>query len=154
MADALRVVECESIGDARAPIVPDDIEAIETKRSHHLDQVERHRALGIGQVLGVGGRLAAGAITAQVGRDDREALGEARRDLVPHHMSLRIAVNEEQRRAVAALHESDLRPRGLDTLVGETVEHGNTSGAWPRGRGSLSRVVLPSEAYKTKMITR
>ena len=60
-------------------------------------------------MLGVDGRLVAGAITAQVGRDDREALGEARRDLVPHHMSLRIAVNEEQRRAVAALLESDLR---------------------------------------------
>jgi hypothetical protein len=49
VADAIRVVERESIGDARAPIVPDDIEAIETKHSHHLDQIESHRALGIGR---------------------------------------------------------------------------------------------------------
>jgi len=110
--------------------VPDDIEAIETKPSHHLDQIERHRALRIGQVPGVGGRLTAGAITAQVGRDDREALGEARRDLVPHHMTQRIAVNEEQRRAVAALLESDLRTRGLDALVREAFEHPRLAGPY------------------------
>ena len=55
------------------------------------------------------------------------------------HMTLRIAVNEEQRRAVAALLESDLRTRGLDALVGEAFEHGNTSDRFDRPSLPISK---------------
>lgn len=70
-----------------------------------------------------------------------KALGEARRDLVPHHMNLRIAVNEEQRRAVAALLESDARTRGLDALVGEAVERGNTSDRFDHPPLPISKLI-------------
>ena len=53
-------------------------------------------------MVGVARRLRAVAVAAQVGGDDREALGEPRRDLVPHDVGLRVAVQEQQRRAGAA----------------------------------------------------
>jgi hypothetical protein len=55
------------------------------------------------------GRLRAVSVAAQVGGDDGEALGEPRRDLVPHEVRLRVAVKEQQRRAGAAADEVDLR---------------------------------------------
>ena len=44
------------------------------------------------------------AVAGQVDRDDREPLGQPRRDRVPHQVGLREPVHEQQRRAVAADH--------------------------------------------------
>ena len=54
---ALRMVEREAIGNAPAAIVPDDVEAIEAERAHHLNHVERHRALGVRKMIGIVGGL-------------------------------------------------------------------------------------------------
>ena len=103
--------------DAAAAIVADDREAIEAVVLHDLDHVERHRALRVvGVVLAVG-RLAAVAVAAQVRHDDGVILRELRRDDVPRHVRLRRAVDEQQRRTVAAAHDVDRRARGLHLLV-------------------------------------
>ena len=112
------------MADPAAAVVAGEHEALVAERRHDLDHVLRHRALGVGGVLRVGGRLAAVAVAAQVGADDGEALGQRRRHAVPHGVGLRIAVQEQERRPRAA----DPRPdRGLarcDVAHLETVEHG------------------------------
>ncbi len=62
--------------DAAAAVLADDGEALEAEVPHHLDLVLRHRALRIVRVVGQPLRLAAVAVAAQVGGDDRELLGE------------------------------------------------------------------------------
>ena len=57
----------------------------------------------VGTALG----LAAVAVAAQVGADDGEVSGQAGRDLVPHGMGLRIAVEQQQGRTAAALDQVD-----------------------------------------------
>ena len=82
----------------------------------------------------VGGRLAAVAVAAQVGRYHRVVRGKRRRHLVPHHVGLRVAVEQEERRAPAAFHQIDGGGRGLDPGLGEAVEH-----AWLVHRGWVAR---------------
>ena len=61
-----------------------------------------------------GGRLGAIAIAAQVGRDDGELGGQARSELAPHQMGLRVAVQQQQRRPATACHQVDAGTRCLD----------------------------------------
>ena len=83
----------------RAAVVADDRKALEAERAHHLDLILRHRALRVVRVVLAVRRLAAVAVAAQIGHHHGKALGEARRNLVPLDMRLRVAVDEEQRRA-------------------------------------------------------
>ena len=95
----IRVVEREAIGDAAAPIVPSDMEPLEAERSHRHDHVFGHHALGIGGVIGTGGRAAASSVAAQIGADHREVLREQGRHRLPHPMRFRKAVQEKQARS-------------------------------------------------------
>src|SRR5271166_5893231 len=78
-------------------------------------------------MLGIGGRLAAVAVATQVGNHQRELLRETRRDLMPYNVILRISMDEQHRRAAAALHQVDFRARSFDALLGESFEHRWTS---------------------------
>ena len=88
--------------DAAAAIVADHGEAVEAQGRHQLDLVLGHGALAVVDVALAAGRLVRVAIAAQIGRDDGEALGEDGGNLVPGGMGLRVAVQQEQRRAAAA----------------------------------------------------
>ena len=68
-----RVVQRQPVGNPRAAVVGADGEALEAQRAHQAECVERHRALAVGGVVGVGWHAFGVAITAQVGGDDREA---------------------------------------------------------------------------------
>ncbi len=143
-AHAVRMVERHPICDPAATVMARNVEPIKAEGRHRFDEVERHRALGIRQVLVVGRRFAARAIAAQVGRHHGEALRKARRDLVPDRVCLWIAVDEQQRRSAAALDEGDLRARSSNPLACEAFEHrfftfpcGSVVAAPGPGRGGL-----------------
>src|SRR3546814_9462638 len=88
---------------------------------HDRGVVLAHRPERIaGMVLAAVG-LGAVAVAAKIGRDDGEAPGERRGDLVPADMRQRIAVEEEERRSVAADRDVDLGPLRRDPLGPETV---------------------------------
>ena len=87
------------------------------------DLVLRHGALRIGRVVGRRCRLRTVAVAAQVRADDRVGFGKLRRDPVPHHVRLRMAVKQEERRAAAAMPKVDRRTGCLDAGRGEIFEH-------------------------------
>ena len=88
-----------------APVVATQEERIEPQVLHGVHQILRHRPLGVVEVLRVALRLAAVAVAAQVGAHNRKVLGQPVRDLVPHGVGLRVAVQQQQRRPVAAPDE-------------------------------------------------
>src|SRR5712671_1197579 len=112
-----------------AAIMPGDEELAIAKLLHDLDLVLRHRAERIVDVVwaGIVGADAV-AIAAEIGGDDVEMLGEPVRDLVPGDVGHRVAVQQQQGRAVAAMTQMNARPAklrggGLDLRSGETLEH-------------------------------
>jgi len=113
---ARRMVEREPVRDARAAVVAGDEEALVPEARHELDHVARHRALRVGAVLRGGRRLERPAIAAQVRADDAVAARERRCDLVPHRVRLRVAVQEKERRALAAAAQAQPPRRHLDRL--------------------------------------
>ena len=103
------MIERHAVRDAPAAIVADDRKPVEAEMLHHFDLVERHRALRVvGMILAVR-RLAAVAVAAQVRRDDRVLLREFRRDEPPRDVRLRRAVQQQQRRTLAADDAVDRR---------------------------------------------
>ena len=123
LLDALRVVERQAVGDPGAAVVADHGEALEAERGHDLHLVLGHRSLGIVLVPHAAVRLAGLAVAAQVRKHDREALGQAGRDLVPHDVGLRIAVQQEQGGTAAGPAQEDLGARGSDPLRVKAVQH-------------------------------
>jgi hypothetical protein len=106
--------------------VPGNAEAVEAERSHRLRLVLRQGALRIGGVVRGRGRLRAVAVAAQIGDDEGELLGQARRHLAPHDLGFGIAVQQQQRRPTAADHQVDLGAGGLHPPLleaGEEIGH-------------------------------
>ncbi len=64
-------------------------------------------------VVGIG-RLRAVAVAAEVGGDDGEVTRKPCGDLMPHHVRLRIAVQEKQRRPGATVPKADFCVAGVD----------------------------------------
>ena len=135
--DLLRMVEAHAVQHARAAVVAGGVEALEAERRHHLDLVLRHRAERIVDVLRTARRLLGIAVAAQVGRHHRELGREPRRDLLPRQMIERIAVHQQQRRALAAGHGDDAGAGCLDLAALEAVEHGHSRIACPHASAVL-----------------
>ena len=74
-------------------------------------------------MLIVARRLGAVAVATQVGGDDSVVLSERGRDLVPHDVGLRIAVQQQQRRAVALDYQVDGNTVDRDAFGLETLKH-------------------------------
>jgi hypothetical protein len=104
-------------------IVPGDEEAVEAEMIHHRDLIPRHRPLRVRRVIGGRRRLAAVAVAGEVGGDDGELLGEAWGDGVPHHVRLRVAVEQQEWRAAAAVPHANRRRFGFDHRQIEPFEH-------------------------------
>src|SRR6516225_826976 len=118
------VVEAHACGGAGAAVVSGDKELAVAELVHDLDLVLRHRPERIIDVVFAGVIWAdAVAITAQIGCDDMKTLGQAWGDLVPGDMGQRDAVQQPQRRAVAAVPQMDSCAAGLDFRAGEALEH-------------------------------
>ena len=124
------VVEAHARDGAGAAIMPGGEELAIAELLHHLHLVLRHRAERVVDAVraGIVGADAV-AIAAQIGGDDMEMLGEPVGDLVPGDMRHRVAVQQQQRRPVAAVAQMDTRPAeagggGLDIGCREALEHG------------------------------
>jgi hypothetical protein len=115
------MIEAHAVRHARAAVMPGDVKLVEAERRHHLDLVLRHRAERIARVIRHARRLLRVAIAAQVARHHRELLREARREFMPGQMRERVAVQQQQRRPLAAMRRHDARARGLDLGLGESV---------------------------------
>ena len=116
---AIRVIERKPIADARAPVVAEDMCAGQIERIHQTDDIQRHLAFGIGAVFGIVRGNVAFAVTAQIGDDDVELLGQRRGDLGPAHVVLRISVKQDQPRALACLMNGQAGAIGGDHRTGE-----------------------------------
>ena len=120
----------QAMRDAAAPIVADDMEAEIAERRHHFGHVEGHGALRIVGVPRHAARLRRIAVAAQVGAHHGVVARELRRDLVPHGVRLRITMQHQDRRAVAADLEIDHRAARAQATRLESREeraHGLTS---------------------------
>src|SRR5262249_31459086 len=82
-------------------------------------------ANGMAAVVSPARRLFGIAVAAQVGGDDGEILRQPWRNLMPGHVRERIAVHEQHRRAVAAVHGHDARAAGPGLRAGGAFEHTN-----------------------------
>ena len=92
---ATRCVSLEAEDRPAAAVLADDRETLEAEVLHDVDLVLRQRALRIIRVVGQARRLAAVAVAAQIRRDDREFLGEARRDVAPRVERERCTVQQQ-----------------------------------------------------------
>jgi hypothetical protein len=95
--DAFGVIECHSVGDASAAVVSGDGELVVAECLHHLDEIVADLPLGIGGVVVRHWRAEGGAITGEVCDDHGVLVGEGVNDRVPHHMALRVSVQEQNR---------------------------------------------------------
>src|SRR5207247_7770162 len=86
--------------------------------------------------------LTAVAIAAQIGGDDVESLRELRRNLVPKHMRLRVAVHQQDGRTATAGYGVDGCARGLNIQRLETRKQ--------RIRGCLGRCRNMGGRYRSR----
>ena len=119
-ADAITVVTRQAVRHAATPVMSGNHEAVMAEPAHQSGHIGCHGAFGVGGVGGIACRMAAVAIAAKVGRNNGISFGKRRGDLVPHHVCLRKAVEQQQRRAVACNAVADA---GLVTVMGLETEH-------------------------------
>ena len=74
-------------------------------------------------MIGHAGRFGGRAIAPQIRGHDRKALGQRRRNLVPKGVSLGIAVQEQKRGTLTALHTVNPRTVPIDLERREIIEH-------------------------------
>jgi hypothetical protein len=117
--DGLGVVEGQTVADQRPVVMADDGEPVVAQRGHQLAHVGGHDPLGVALVARVAGRLVTVAVAAQVGADHGEPLGQRWRNRVPGDMGLRVAVQQDHRRAVAGHGGLQHHLSRLDTPAGE-----------------------------------
>ncbi len=119
------MVQGQALTDADPAVVADQVERVEAQLGHDLDLVLRGGALAIdAQVPCGGGRFAAVAIAAQIGRHHGVVPGQPGGHLVPLDVGLGIPVEQQQGRSTAAVHQVDGRAVRLDPGFCEAFEHG------------------------------
>ncbi len=126
LEDALGKVQREAVPDARAAVVARDHEFPESQVLHDVHLVLPHAPESVVRVIGPALRLGTVAVAAQVGGDHREVLRQPRRDEMPGDVRQRIAVQQQQRRPLAADAAGDfyLGVRGLNFDLPESLVHG------------------------------
>lgn len=112
----------------RATVVCADEELVEAERAHQLDLILRHHPFGIIGMIRQTGRFGAVAVAAQVSRDHVLVLCQRRRDVMPDHMGLRMAMQQQHGAPlpVAAMHGVD---RVRLTAKSSVVKPGKNMGA-------------------------
>jgi hypothetical protein len=125
--DAVGVIRCQGVADQHARVDADHGEPLVAEHVHQLREVVRERA-GVVGVLGLVGEPDA----ALVDGDDLEVAGQRRHDEAPVVPAARPAVNEQQRRAVAADDGVQPHVAGVDDPAAEGL--GEPSREVRRGR--------------------
>jgi hypothetical protein len=122
--DCLGVLHRHAERHVAAAVVAGDGEALVAERAHQLQPVARHRPLRVRLVVGCRRRLRRLPVPAQVGADDGEAGRQQRRHAVPGDVRARVAVEQQQRRAGAAVAHAQHRLPDVGALEREAFEHG------------------------------
>ena len=121
----------------RAAVVAGEKEALITERRHDLEHVAAHGAEAEVDILRAGLGQRAVAVAAQVRQDDVIVLRKLRRDLVPADVILRIAVQQQQRRAGAAVAQADGGAAGAHVEMLEARKQRRDVGTAPAHRIAL-----------------
>src|SRR5882724_7411134 len=118
------MVEAHAGGGAGASVMPGDKEFAIAERLHNLDLVLCHRPERIVDVVfaAIVGADAV-AVAAQIRRNDMKTLGQTVGDLVPRDMRQRVAVQQQQRRAVTAVPQMDAGTARGDLRPSKAFEH-------------------------------
>ena len=103
------MIERQSMRCPRAPVVAGQKEPLVAERRHDLDLILGHDAERVVDMVGatIGGADAV-AVTAQVRRDNVESLRQTTGDPVPRGVCERVAVQQQERRALAAMPQEDV----------------------------------------------
>ncbi len=117
---APRMIERKSVGDAPATVVTRQREMHMAELFHDLDHHLRHGALGERRVVLVGLRHVGPAIAGQIRDHESEPVRQHRRDAMPHHMGLRITMQQQQRRPLAADTRKDASATRADPFGSKT----------------------------------
>ena len=147
--DAVRVIRGQRVADREAGVVAGDGEPLVAERVHQRDQVGGERA-GVVAVRGLVGQ----ADTALVDRDDLEVPGQRRHHQAPGVPGLGPAVDQQERRTLAADDGVQPQVAGVDVAARERVgEPGREvrragDGSGPCGGGGRVHVDLLSEALR------
>jgi len=100
------MVQSQTVGDSPSAIVADQREGRKAELDHQVDQLLRHRALRIRNVIIGGAGDTAAPVGSQIYTDHRVVLGEHGREEPPHQTRPRKAVDHENGRpAAVAPHE-------------------------------------------------
>src|SRR5690242_101732 len=110
------MVESQPMGNPSTTIMSNHGELAEPELRHHVDLVLSHHSLRVRDVVFTFGRLAAISVPAKIRNDESEIVGKLRRNLVPHDMSLGIAVEQQQWRPLASYHHVDRYVLEIDFL--------------------------------------
>jgi hypothetical protein len=103
-ADAIRMVECQSMRRACAPVMTRKKKPVMAKCCHDIDLILSHDAKRIIDMVyaSIGGANAV-AVTAKIGHYDVESPRQMTSDLVPGGMSERVAVQQQEWWTFAAM---------------------------------------------------
>lgn len=123
--DHLGPVQAHTLCDPDTAVVANDREGLEAKVPHERDLISGHGALGVRGVIELRRWPGRVAVPTQVGKDDRVPVSQFRRHPVPHHMTLRVAVQQQNRRPVAAHGGVDARLVDVDVRAFKALELGS-----------------------------
>ena len=117
------MIERQSMRRPRAAVVTGQKEPVVAERCHDLDLILGHDAERVVDVVGatIGGADAI-AVAAKVGRNDAESLRQATGDLVPRGVCERVAVQQQEWRALAAMPQEDVGTARTNPSRLEAVE--------------------------------
>ena len=96
--DARRMVQRQPVRHAPAPVMAANAKLGHAQRIHHRHRVLRQVALAVVAVVAQAGLFGRIAIAPQIRHDQKEMRRQQTRYALPHHMTLRKAVQEQQRR--------------------------------------------------------
>ena len=153
--DPVAVIGGDRVADGEARVVPDEGEAVVAERVHHRDELAGERA----RVVAAGGPVGEPA-AALVDGDDREVPRQRRHDEPPRVPGLGPAVDEQQRRTVAAddgvqAHVADLDVPALERVGeagGEIRRAADGAGAF-RSVGGVHAANPPPNADPSRPVT-
>lgn len=126
LEDSVGLIERHPECGACAAVVASDHEPLEAEVGHDVELILAHATKRIVAAVLLAARLAAVAVTPQIGGDHGEVAREPRRDLVPVYVRERVAVQQQHSRALSADPADDLhfRVRSLDLESLEAFVHG------------------------------
>jgi hypothetical protein len=128
LLESAEMIERKPITDPAAAIMAGETKADKAERFHRFDHDGGHGALAIGSMIGVRFRHRGPAVAGQVGDHEGEMRRKLRRHTMPHHIALRVPVQQKQRRPAAADAGEDFADRRVDPARGVTgIEVGEVS---------------------------